>query len=158
MATLINGLHIHDPSRTLWHEPIPFLFCPAAIPVLSVEMQQSIQEEAQPEEGAVDQGLPQGPRQGNDCRFHIPVREEETGTACKSSLAYAAIVWAVADTAMVRCSGSQVLFFFPLIQVPMKYDRDLWGNTLMAMKRVQEIRQKREQQFIKNRCVCRIRG
>ena len=37
-------------------------------------------------------------------------------------------------------------------QVPLKYDRELWANTLMAMKRVGEIREKREQQHIKNRC------
>lgn len=37
-------------------------------------------------------------------------------------------------------------------QVPMKYDRELWSNTLMAMKRVQEIRERRERQHIKNRC------
>lgn len=38
-------------------------------------------------------------------------------------------------------------------QVPLKYDRDLWSNTLMAMKRVQEIRERREQQHIKDRYV-----
>jgi hypothetical protein len=53
----------------------------AAIPVLPVEMQQSIQEEAQSPEGSVDKGVPEGPWQGNDRRFHIPVREEETGMA-----------------------------------------------------------------------------
>eukprot|EP00124_Ichthyophonus_hoferi_P004696 Ihof_evm2s551 gene=Ihof_evmTU2s551 len=34
-------------------------------------------------------------------------------------------------------------------QVPLKYDRELWGNTLMAMKRVTEVREKREGQHIK---------
>eukprot|EP00052_Salpingoeca_macrocollata_P019005 m.156800 g.156800 ORF g.156800 m.156800 type:complete len:165 (-) comp20838_c7_seq1:47-541(-) len=34
---------------------------------------------------------------------------------------------------------------------PVKYDRELWSNTVRAMKRVAEIKQKREGQFIKNR-------
>ncbi|KJE96734.1 ribosome biogenesis protein RLP24 [Capsaspora owczarzaki ATCC 30864] len=36
-------------------------------------------------------------------------------------------------------------------QVPVKYDRELWSKTLRAMKRIAEIRQKREAQHIKNR-------
>eukprot|EP01134_Creolimax_fragrantissima_P008179 CFRG8179T1 len=35
--------------------------------------------------------------------------------------------------------------------VPLKYDRDLWANTLLAMKRIAEIKEKRERQFIKDR-------
>ncbi|EDQ91220.1 uncharacterized protein MONBRDRAFT_19954 [Monosiga brevicollis MX1] len=35
--------------------------------------------------------------------------------------------------------------------VPVKYDRELWQNTVKAMKRIGEIRQRREGQFIKNR-------
>ncbi|KAJ1914289.1 ATPase-activating ribosome biosynthesis protein [Tieghemiomyces parasiticus] len=35
--------------------------------------------------------------------------------------------------------------------VPVRYDRDLMATTLKAMKRVQEIRAKRETAFIKNR-------
>eukprot|EP00045_Choanoeca_perplexa_P000397 m.14367 g.14367 ORF g.14367 m.14367 type:complete len:162 (+) comp10265_c0_seq1:80-565(+) len=35
--------------------------------------------------------------------------------------------------------------------VPVKYNRELWQNTVKAMKRIGEIRQKREAQFIKNR-------
>jgi len=35
--------------------------------------------------------------------------------------------------------------------VPVKYDRELWQNTVLAMKRISEIKQKREGQFIKNR-------
>eukprot|EP00039_Didymoeca_costata_P024959 m.11944 g.11944 ORF g.11944 m.11944 type:complete len:161 (+) comp4562_c0_seq1:181-663(+) len=35
--------------------------------------------------------------------------------------------------------------------VPVKYDRELWQNTLKAMKRVAEIREKRESHFIQNR-------
>jgi hypothetical protein len=36
--------------------------------------------------------------------------------------------------------------------VPIKYDRELWTQTVSAMKRIAEIRKKREAQFIKNRC------
>lgn len=35
--------------------------------------------------------------------------------------------------------------------VPIKYDRELWRNTVTAMDRIQEIKHKREAQFIKNR-------
>eukprot|EP01135_Chromosphaera_perkinsii_P004919 Nk52_evm24s304 gene=Nk52_evmTU24s304 len=35
--------------------------------------------------------------------------------------------------------------------VPVKYNRELWQNTVKAIKRVQEIRQKREAQHIKER-------
>ncbi|KNC74604.1 ribosome biogenesis protein RLP24 [Sphaeroforma arctica JP610] len=35
--------------------------------------------------------------------------------------------------------------------VPLKYDRDLWANTLLAMKRIAEIKERRERQFIKDR-------
>ena len=35
--------------------------------------------------------------------------------------------------------------------VPVKYDRELVSNTVKAMKRIQEIRQKRERAFIKKR-------
>eukprot|EP00041_Stephanoeca_diplocostata_P006331 m.80662 g.80662 ORF g.80662 m.80662 type:complete len:161 (+) comp16306_c0_seq1:201-683(+) len=35
--------------------------------------------------------------------------------------------------------------------VPVKYDRELWQNTVRAMKRISQIKQKREAQFIKNR-------
>eukprot|EP00038_Savillea_parva_P006601 m.164740 g.164740 ORF g.164740 m.164740 type:complete len:163 (-) comp12464_c0_seq1:223-711(-) len=35
--------------------------------------------------------------------------------------------------------------------VPVKYDRELWQNTVRAMKRVAEIREKREFHYIKNR-------
>lgn len=35
--------------------------------------------------------------------------------------------------------------------MPVKYDRDLMSKTIVAMKRVAEIRQRREAQFIKNR-------
>jgi len=35
--------------------------------------------------------------------------------------------------------------------IPVKYDRELWQNTLIAMKRVAEIREKREANFIKTR-------
>ncbi|KAK7488576.1 hypothetical protein BaRGS_00020193 [Batillaria attramentaria] len=34
---------------------------------------------------------------------------------------------------------------------PVKYDRQLWQNTLQAMKRIEEIKVKRQNQFIKNR-------
>mmetsp|Transcript_41860 Transcript_41860/g.58874 ORF Transcript_41860/g.58874 Transcript_41860/m.58874 type:complete len:187 (-) Transcript_41860:158-718(-) len=34
---------------------------------------------------------------------------------------------------------------------PTKYDRDLMGKTIMAMKRVQEIKEKREERFFANR-------
>jgi len=34
---------------------------------------------------------------------------------------------------------------------PVKYDRDLMGKTIMAMKRVQEIKEKRELRFFENR-------
>lgn len=36
----------------------------------------------------------------------------------------------------------------------MRYDRELMATTLKAMSRVLEIRQKRQNQFIKNRYVC----
>lgn len=36
---------------------------------------------------------------------------------------------------------------------PVKYDRDLMGKTIMAMQRVQEIKEKREERFYKNRMV-----
>eukprot|EP00128_Syssomonas_multiformis_P009864 Colp12_sorted_trinity150504_noHs@9772 len=35
--------------------------------------------------------------------------------------------------------------------IPVKYDRNLWVNTLRAIKRIQEIKHRREAQFIKNR-------
>lgn len=35
--------------------------------------------------------------------------------------------------------------------VPVKYDRELWQNTVRAMKRVAEIREKREYNYIKQR-------
>merc|ERR1712170_98554 len=35
--------------------------------------------------------------------------------------------------------------------VPVKYDRELWNRTVTAMKRVEEIRVKRQNQFIANR-------
>ncbi|XP_074650976.1 putative ribosome biogenesis protein RLP24 [Tubulanus polymorphus] len=35
--------------------------------------------------------------------------------------------------------------------VPIKYDRELWKKTIDAMKRVEEIKLKRQNQFIKNR-------
>mmetsp|Transcript_60 Transcript_60/g.117 ORF Transcript_60/g.117 Transcript_60/m.117 type:complete len:163 (+) Transcript_60:40-528(+) len=35
--------------------------------------------------------------------------------------------------------------------VPVKYDRELWQNTVKAMKRIAEIREKREFHYIKNR-------
>lgn len=35
--------------------------------------------------------------------------------------------------------------------VPVKYNRALWQNTLKAMKRIEEIKTKRQGQFIKNR-------
>jgi large subunit ribosomal protein L24e len=37
--------------------------------------------------------------------------------------------------------------------VPVRYDRDLMATTLLAMKRVKEIRERRERQFYLNRCV-----
>jgi large subunit ribosomal protein L24e len=37
--------------------------------------------------------------------------------------------------------------------VPIKYNRDLMKKTIVAMKRIAEIRKKREAQFYKNRCV-----
>ena len=38
--------------------------------------------------------------------------------------------------------------------VPVRYDRELVQTTIKAMKRIQEIRTKRERAFFKNRCVC----
>eukprot|EP00126_Sphaerothecum_destruens_P000137 Sdes_comp10168_c0_seq1m1782 len=35
--------------------------------------------------------------------------------------------------------------------IPVKYDRELWGNTIQAMQRIQEIRQKREDSHVKKR-------
>lgn len=35
--------------------------------------------------------------------------------------------------------------------VPLKYDRELWQKTILAMARVEEIRKKRQDQFIINR-------
>eukprot|EP00049_Salpingoeca_infusionum_P017812 m.354455 g.354455 ORF g.354455 m.354455 type:complete len:162 (-) comp17029_c0_seq1:203-688(-) len=35
--------------------------------------------------------------------------------------------------------------------VPVKYDRELWQNTVKAMKRIAEIRHRREAQYIRNR-------
>ncbi|EDO37625.1 predicted protein [Nematostella vectensis] len=35
--------------------------------------------------------------------------------------------------------------------VPVKYNRELWSNTVRAMKRIEEIKQKRQAQHIKNR-------
>ncbi|XP_046358941.1 probable ribosome biogenesis protein RLP24 [Haliotis rufescens] len=35
--------------------------------------------------------------------------------------------------------------------VPVKYDRELWQNTVRAMQRIGEIRSRRERQFVKNR-------
>jgi large subunit ribosomal protein L24e len=35
--------------------------------------------------------------------------------------------------------------------IPVRYDRDLVSTTLKAMQRIHEIRQKRQNQFIKNR-------
>lgn len=35
--------------------------------------------------------------------------------------------------------------------VPVKYNRELWQNTVHAMKRIQDIRSKRQKQFIKQR-------
>jgi len=35
--------------------------------------------------------------------------------------------------------------------VPLKYDRELWSKTVHAIKRVEEIKTKRSNQFIKNR-------
>ncbi|XP_013409451.1 probable ribosome biogenesis protein RLP24 [Lingula anatina] len=35
--------------------------------------------------------------------------------------------------------------------VPIKYDRELWTNTVKAMKRIEEIKTKRQNQFILNR-------
>jgi len=35
--------------------------------------------------------------------------------------------------------------------VPVKYNRELWQNTIHAMKRIQEIRTRRQNQFIKQR-------
>ncbi|XP_014678062.1 PREDICTED: probable ribosome biogenesis protein RLP24 [Priapulus caudatus] len=35
--------------------------------------------------------------------------------------------------------------------VPIKYDRDLWQKTIEAMKRVEEIKTKRQNQFVLNR-------
>jgi len=37
--------------------------------------------------------------------------------------------------------------------VPVRYDRNLVATTLLAMKRVKEIRERRERQFYLNRCV-----
>merc|ERR1712170_293781 len=34
---------------------------------------------------------------------------------------------------------------------PVKYDRELWQNTMRAMQRIEEIKVKRQNQFIKNR-------
>ena len=34
---------------------------------------------------------------------------------------------------------------------PVKYDRDLMGKTILAMQRVQEIKEKREERFFANR-------
>jgi large subunit ribosomal protein L24e len=34
---------------------------------------------------------------------------------------------------------------------PIKYDRELWQNTMKAMERIEEIKQKRQNQFIINR-------
>jgi len=41
--------------------------------------------------------------------------------------------------------------------VPVRYDRNLVATTLLAMKRVKEIRERRERQFYLNRCVLRAR-
>lgn len=35
--------------------------------------------------------------------------------------------------------------------LPVKYDRELWSQTVRAMKRITEIKLKREKQFIRNR-------
>lgn len=35
--------------------------------------------------------------------------------------------------------------------IPVKYNRDLWDKTVEAMKRVEEIKQKRQARFIMNR-------
>ncbi|KAK3710037.1 hypothetical protein QZH41_012430 [Actinostola sp. cb2023] len=35
--------------------------------------------------------------------------------------------------------------------VPVKYNRELWSNTVRAMKRIEEIKQKRQNLHIKNR-------
>ena len=35
--------------------------------------------------------------------------------------------------------------------IPVKYNRDLWEKTVEAMKRVEEIKQKRQARFIMNR-------
>ncbi|KZO90850.1 hypothetical protein CALVIDRAFT_478029 [Calocera viscosa TUFC12733] len=42
--------------------------------------------------------------------------------------------------------------------VPVRYDRELMATTIKAMRRVGEIRQRRERAFFKNRCVLCLWG
>lgn len=54
----------------------------------------------------------------------------------------------------LKCPSQDSVFEFEKKRnVPIKYDRDLWQNTVKAMKRIKQIRVKRESQFIHNRCV-----
>ena len=52
---------------------------------------------------------------------------------------------------MWRCIQDSVFEFEKKRNVPVKYDRELWTNTVRAMKRIAEIRRRRESQYIKNR-------
>merc|ERR1711939_128967 len=45
------------------------------LPVLQLKVPQELQDEAQPTQGSVDQGVPQGGRQGDDDRLYPRIRE-----------------------------------------------------------------------------------
>ena len=76
------GQSFHGTFRTLRTDR----FCPLAyskvkyefsdLQILSVEMPQELLDEAQPEEGQVDQGVQGDPRQGFDERHHLRARTQ----------------------------------------------------------------------------------
>ena len=77
---LLYMIKLCDPSTMNVLDNFMSLFSISDFQILSVKMHQELQEEEEPAQGQVDQGLPEERRQGVGRRPLVRVREEEERT------------------------------------------------------------------------------
>lgn len=105
---------------------------------MTMVLTMSHQNEAQPAQGPLDEGLPEICRQGDDRRaYSYPTHHRGSYSPLSSR-------------------QDSTIEFEKRRNVPVRYDRELVKTTVEAMKRVAEIKQRREHAFWKNRCALTI--
>ena len=112
-------------------------------------MPQGIQEEEEPTQGKVDKGLQEVSWQGVGSRPQLWVRKEKVEfTQINSSPHFPQNTDFPAFEDVLHFFRNVFLISKLPRNVPVKYDRELWQNSINAMQRVEEIKNKRQAHHI----------